>query len=123
MEYTNTVLIVDDSKLMVKLLSSIIKKAGYTVLSAVDGDNALELFDEREIDLVITDLNMPNKDGIELISEIRLKEYYRYMPVILFISGSEEEKINYMKTSGATMLFDKNNIREKMIPTIKKMIG
>ena len=122
-KYNNTVLIVDDSNMVMKLLSFIIKKAGYTVLSAVDGNNALELLDEGDIDLVITDLNMPNKDGVELIREIRLTEHYRYVPVILFISGSEEEKTNYMKTSGATMLFDKNDIKEKMIPTIKKMIG
>lgn len=123
MEYTNTILVVDDSEMVVKVLSFIIKKAGYTVLSAIDGKAALEFFDGREIDLVITDLNMPNMNGIELISEIRLKEYYRHIPIILFSAGNEEEQKQMLKTSGATLLFDKNDIQEKMIPTIKKMLG
>jgi len=123
MEYTDTVLIVDDSSMVTKVLSFMIKKAGYNILSAVDGKNALELFDGREIDLVITDLNMPNMNGLELINEIRSKEYYCYTPVVLFNAGSGEDQKKIMKTSGATMLFDKNNIREKIITTIKKMLG
>jgi len=123
MEYTNTILVVDDSEMVVKVLSFIIKKAGYTILSAIDGKAALEFFDGRDIDLVITDLNMPVMDGIELISEIRLKEYYKHIPIVLFSAGNDEEQKQILKTSGATLLFDKNDIQEKMIPTIKKMLG
>lgn len=123
MEYTNTVLIVDDSEMIVKVLSFMIKKAGYDVLSANDGRNALELFDGRDIDLVFTDLNMPNMDGIKLITEIRSNEYYRYTPVVLFIPDNEKGRKEIIETSGATMLFDKNSIKEKIIPTIKKMLG
>jgi two-component system, chemotaxis family, chemotaxis protein CheY len=123
MEYTNTVLIVDDSQLIVKALSFMIKKAGYNILSAEDGKTALQLFDGRDIDLVITDLNMPNMDGTELISEVRSLEYYRYIPIILFIGDNEEDRKKYLATYGATMLFDKNNIKGKIIPTIKKMLG
>ena len=123
MEYTNTILIVDDSQMVSKVLSFKIGKAGYNVLSAVDGRKALEFFDGREIDLVITDLNMPNMDGLELINEIRLKEYYCYMPVVLFVPDDEKDRNKIIATSGATMLFDKNNIKEKIIPTIKKILG
>lgn len=123
MEYTNTVLIVDDSQMVTKVLSFIVKKAGYNILSAIDGKNALEFFDGREIDLVITDLNMPNMDGLEFISEIRLKEYYQYIPVVLFIPDGEKNRKEIIETSGATILFDKNNIKEKIIPTINKMLG
>ena len=121
MEYTNTILIVDDSQMVSKVLSFKIGKAGYNVLSAVDGRKALEFFDGREIDLVVTDLNMPNMDGLELINEIRSKEYYCYLPVILFVPYNERDRSKIIATSGATMLFDKNNIKEKIIPTIKKM--
>ena len=123
MEYTSTVLVVDDSEIVVKVLSFMIKKAGYTILSASDGRNALEFFDGRDIDLVITDLNMPEMDGTQLISEIRSKEYYRHMPIVLFIAGKVENQEKILKTSGATMLFDKNNIKDEIIPAIKKMIG
>jgi len=123
MEYTNTVLVVDDSEMIVRVLSFMIKKAGYTTLSAIDGKKALEFFDGRDIDIVVTDLNMPGMDGIELISEIRVKEPYRNIPIVLFSAGSEEEQQKIMETSGATMLFDKNNIQDKMISTIKKLVG
>ena len=123
MEYTDTVLIVDDSPIVTQVLSFMIRKAGYDILSAVDGKEALELLDGRDIDLIITDLNMPNMDGLALMKEIRLHECYRYMPVVLFFKDSREEENKIMKTSGATMLFDKNHIRDKIIPAIKKMIG
>ena len=123
MEYKNTVLIVDDSQIIIKVLSFIIKKAGYNLLCAEDGKSALKFFDGREIDLVITDLNMPEMEGTELISEIRNKEYYRYVPVVLFMPDNQKNKKEIAGTSGATMLFDKKNIKEKIIPVIKKMLG
>src|SRR5262245_56459195 len=109
MEYTNTVLIADDSQMVMKVLSFMTKKAGYNILAADNGKNALDFFDGREIDLLITDLNMPEMDGIELINEIRRREYYRYTPAILFSADNDEEGKKIMKESGATMLFDKNN--------------
>ena len=122
MEYPNTILIVDDSEMIVKVMSFMIKKAGYEVLCASDGKKALELFDGRNIDLVFTDLNMPNMNGIELINEIRSDEYYRYIPAVLFIPDNENAREKIIETSGATMLFDKANIKEKIIPTIKKIL-
>ena len=123
MEYTNTVLIVDDSEIVIKVLSYIIKKAGCNLLSAGDGKSALKFFDGREIDLVITDLNMPEMDGSGLISEIREKEYYRYVPVVLFMPDNEKNKKTIPGASDATMLFDKKNIKEKMTSVLKKMLG
>ncbi len=122
MKYTNTVLIVDDSQMILKVLDFMIKKAGYEVLSAVEGKDALALFDGRNIDLVFTDLNMPNMSGTELINQIRSMEYYRYIPVVLFIPDNEKERKKIIETSGATMLFDKTGIKERIIPTIKKIL-
>lgn len=123
MQYSNTILVVDDSAMIVKVLDFMLQKAGYTTLSAEDGEEALTFFDGREIDLVITDLNMPNMDGQSLINEIRQKEYYRYMPIVLFFSGNEEDKKKYLKKSGATVLFDKNDIKNQMLTVIKNITG
>lgn len=123
MEYTNTVLIVDDSKMIIKVLSFIIKKAGYHLLSAEDGKSALAFLDGRNIDLVITDLNMPGMDGTMLINEIRINDYYRYTPVVLFMGDNEKDRKYIRETSGATITFDKANIKEKIIPAIKKILG
>jgi len=123
MEYTDTILIVDDSQMITKVLSFIVKKAGYHVLTAGDGKNALELLDGRAVDLVITDLHMPVMDGNQLICEIRKREHYRYLPVVLFNTDIEKNGKEILRTSGATMLFDKKNIKEKIISTIQKMLG
>ena len=100
-----------------------IKKAGYNVLSATDGKAALELFDGRNIDVILTDLNMPVMDGLDLITYIRASGRYRYTPVALFVPDSEKERKEIMKTSGATILFDKGNIKDKIIPAIKKLLN
>ncbi|MEO6734540.1 MAG: response regulator [Ferruginibacter sp.] len=123
MEYTNTVLIVDDSQMVLKMLGFMIKKAGYNILSADNGEGALAFFDGRDIDLVITDLNMLGMDGSLLINEIRRKEYYLYIPVVLFVADSEAGQKEIKEKAGATMLFDKKDIKEKIISTIKKMLG
>lgn len=123
MEYTSSVLVVDDSEMIIKMLGFMISRAGYIVLTADNGRNALELLDGRDIDLVITDLNMPEMGGIELTREIRRKEYYSYVPVVLFSSDGEQDKRKLLDTSGATILFDKADIKEKMISIIKKLLG
>lgn len=123
MEHTNTVLIADDSEMIVKALGFMIKKAGYTVLSADDGKNALHFFDGRNIDLLITDLNMPNMGGEELIQKIRSKESYRFIPIMLFVADDDRERKKFIKTSGATMVFDKKDISRKILPTIKSILS
>lgn len=123
MEHTNTVLIADDSEMIVKALGFMIKKAGYTVLSADDGKNALHFFDGRNIDLLITDLNMPNMGGEELIQKIRSKESYRFMPIMLFVADDDRGREEFIKTSGATMVFDKKDISGKILPTIKSILS
>lgn len=120
---SRTVLIVDDSDMVRRMVSFKLKSAGYTILVGEDGDEALTYFDGKDIDLVITDLNMPNKDGLELIKEIRAKQEYKFLPVILFLSDHSTDVKEFIKSSGATMFFDKDSIKEKLVSTVKKMIG
>lgn len=120
---SNTILVVDDSPIVAKTLSFLIQKAGYTVFSAGDGAEALTLLDEENIDLVFTDLNMPNLNGIQLIQNVRKHDYYKYLPIVLFVADNENGRTELMKSSGATMLLDKGNIKEKLIPTIKKLLN
>lgn len=123
MGWAKTVLVVDDADMVRTMVSFMLEKAGYNTLAGVDGEEALTFLDGREVDLVITDLNMPNVDGAELITKIRSNELYQYTPVVLFMADDADDKGNPGRTSGATMTFDKNNIKEKLLPAIKKLIG
>jgi two-component system chemotaxis response regulator CheY len=116
-----TILIVDDSNLVIKLVSFRLEKDGYHVLTGSDGKEALAYFDGRNIDLVVTDLNMPNMDGLTLIKEIRSTASYQYTPVVLFISPEPEDK-KHINTSGATALLVKDEINQKLSSTVKKLI-
>lgn len=94
-----TVLVVDDSATVRKFVSVSLEMQGFSVTSACDGMDALEKLPTREFDLVITDLNMPNMDGFELIKALRENELYRELPVIILSSLSDLAS----KEQGATL--------------------
>ena len=123
MDGAKTILVVDDADIVRTMVSFILEKAGYNTLSGTDGMDALTFLDGREVDLVITDLNMPNMDGAELITKIRSNESYQYTPAMLFMADDAEDKDGVRRACCATMIFDKNNIKEKLLPAIKKLIG
>lgn len=89
----HTVLVVDDSPTIVKFVSFSLKNRGFNVLTAKDGMDAIEKISthESQVDLVITDLNMPNVDGYELISTLRKNTKYQEIPIIILSSEEEEE--------------------------------
>jgi len=91
-----TILVVDDSPAVIKFLSYSFKSKGYRVLAACDGMDALEKLSglERGVDLIITDLDMPNLDGYRFIETIRQNEAYRNTPVIILTSelGDEDRR-------------------------------
>ncbi|MCK5127732.1 MAG: response regulator [candidate division Zixibacteria bacterium] len=88
----HTVLVVDDSPTIVKFVSFSLKNSGFSVLTASDGMDAIEKLSSHteDIDLIITDLNMPNVDGYELISTLRRNSKYKDIPIIILSSEEEE---------------------------------
>ena len=86
------VLIADDSPTIRKFVSFSLKMQGLEVLAACDGMEAIEIVSGRKIDLIITDLNMPNMDGFELIQTLRANQEYEDVPIIILssLAGSEE---------------------------------
>jgi two-component system, chemotaxis family, chemotaxis protein CheY len=116
------ILIVDDSESIRELVSLTLESSGYTVDKGVDGMDALKLLDGRKIDLVITDLNMPNMDGIEFIREVRRREYYSTVSILMLTTESQQAKKIEAKTAGATGWIVKPFIQEKLIEVVKKII-
>lgn len=108
------VLVVDDSPTIRKFVSISLKVNGYEIIQVADGMEALEVLPSERIDLVITDLNMPNIDGFELIKTIRSNEDYKEIPIIILssLSGSEEIEKGIQCGANAYLLkpFDSNRI-------------
>jgi two-component system chemotaxis response regulator CheY len=117
-----TVLIVDDSDFVVQMIRFTLEQEGYTTLAGIDGEDALKHFDGRQIDLVITDLNMPNLDGFGLINAVRLNTDYQHIPIVLFDSYHSNDA-DYLKRSGATALLSKDMVGDNLVSTVKQMIG
>jgi two-component system, chemotaxis family, chemotaxis protein CheY len=85
-----TILAVDDSATVRKFVSVALTMQGFTVVTACDGMDALEKLPHQQVDLVITDLNMPNMDGFELIKALRENPTYKGLPVVILTSLTDE---------------------------------
>jgi two-component system chemotaxis response regulator CheY len=96
--------------------------AGYTVVQAVDGEDALTKF-AQDINVVITDLNMPKMNGIELIKKIREGTVNKFVPIIMLTTESETTKKEEGRKAGATAWIIKPFTPENLIETIKKVVG
>ena len=93
---------VDDSATVRQVLQMTLQGAGYEVVEAVDGKDALNKLGEVSIDMMVTDLNMPNMDGIDLIRHVRKNPGCRFMPIIMLTTESQPEKKQEGKAAGAS---------------------
>ena len=96
------IMTVDDSTSMRQMVKATLLSAGYDVVEAADGQEALEYARDNPVDLVITDVNMPRMDGITLVSELRSLPAYRLTPVLLLTTESSMDKKMEGKKAGAT---------------------
>ncbi|MBI4847892.1 MAG: response regulator [Nitrospirae bacterium] len=117
-----TILIVDDSASMRQLVTFALKDAGYDVIAAVDGKDALGKLNGAKIDMVVTDLNMPNMDGIMLIKQLRSRPSSKFTPVVMLTTESQETKKQEGKLAGASGWIVKPFTPEKLIEVIKKFV-
>jgi two-component system chemotaxis response regulator CheY len=118
---SKTILAVDDSKTMREMVAFTLKEAGYAVLEAEDGKAALVALNGVKVDAVITDLNMPNMNGFELIRALRALAIYKFTPILMLTTESDGSKKEEGKAAGATGWLVKPFNPEKLIETIKKV--
>ncbi len=116
------ILAVDDSASMRQMVSFTLKKAGFDVTEAKDGVEALEIAKQSEFDLVISDVNMPNMDGITLISNLRGLSSYKFVPMLMLTTESGLEKKSAGKAAGATGWIVKPFNPDQLIATIGKVL-
>ncbi|OWY39166.1 two-component system response regulator [Xenophilus sp. AP218F] len=98
---TKTILIVDDSISLRQVVRMTLAGAGYDVLEAGNGQEALEVLDGRKIHLIVSDVNMPQMDGIELLKNIKQHPHYKFTPVIMLTTESSDDKKREGKEAGA----------------------
>ena len=118
---TRTVLIVDDSKTIRDMLRHTLSREGFEVTDAYDGVDALAVKKETTFDLIITDINMPNMGGIELIKKLREDTNNRATPILVLSTESGADLKREAKRAGATGWVVKPFIPEKLINAINKV--
>lgn len=116
------ILLVDDSMTMLMSMEGVLKRAGFDVKTATDGPKALTMLDSYAPDLVITDLNMPGMDGIELIKQIKKNAGMRFKPVLMLTTESQESKKVEAKAAGATGWLVKPVSPTDLTSVIKKVL-
>ena len=118
-----TILTVDDSASMRQMVSFTLKGAGYNVIEAVDGEDALNKAKMSNPDAVLTDVNMPKMDGITLIQELRKLPNYKHTPMLMLTTESSGDMKNKCRSAGATGWLVKPFNPDQLLATIKKVIA
>jgi two-component system chemotaxis response regulator CheY len=118
----SVILAVDDSASMRQMVNFTLKGAGYQVVQAVDGVEALEYARGNAVDLVLTDVNMPRMDGIQLVRELRSLPTYRYVPMLVLTTESSQDKKMQGKQAGATGWIVKPFNPEQLLATIARVL-
>ncbi|HNV82051.1 MAG TPA: response regulator [Tenuifilaceae bacterium] len=116
------ILIVDDSESIREVVSFTLETEGYKVLVANDGVDALKFLDGSHIDLIITDLHMPEMDGITLIRQVRQMPAYQRIPILFLTTESQAAKKMEAKEAGATGWIIKPFVPAKLIAALNKVI-
>lgn len=119
---SKSIVIIDDSESIRELVALTLENAGHKVEKGIDGKDAMRLFDGREINLVITDLNMPCMDGISVIKEIRKMHGYSVVPILVLTTESQTSKKEEAKAAGATGWIVKPFVADKLLEVVKKVI-
>ena len=120
---TKSVLCVDDSASIRQMVSFTLESAGYQPDTAVDGADALTKLDQNKYQLIITDLNMPNLDGIGMIKKVRQMPQHAGIPIVMLTTESDETKKQEGKAAGATGWIVKPFDQTKLVAVVNKLIG
>jgi two-component system, chemotaxis family, chemotaxis protein CheY len=116
------ILVVDDSAIMRQLISAPIQEAGFDVVSAENGKDALVKMHGTKVDMVVTDLNMPEMDGIELIKNLRAKSEHKFTPIVMITTEFQEAKKKEGREAGASAWIVKPFQSQNLLEVIHKFV-
>jgi two-component system chemotaxis response regulator CheY len=116
-----TILIVDDSNSLRTVVKMALTGVGYSVLEAADGKAALDLLDGRPINMVVSDLNMPVMNGIEFVKAVKTLPAYKFMPIMMLTTDSQESKKDEGKAAGVRAWMVKPFSPSQLVKAVDKL--
>lgn len=117
-----TIMVVDDSASLRQVVKIALSGAGYDVLEAADGSDALGKLTGQKIHLIISDVNMPNMDGITFVKEAKKLPAYKFTPIIMLTTESQESKKLEGQAAGAKAWVVKPFQPEQMLKAVSKLV-
>jgi two-component system chemotaxis response regulator CheY len=117
-----TIMIVDDSASLRQVVSIALKGAGYDVIEGCDGRDALSKLTGQKVNLIVSDVNMPNMDGITLVQEVKKLPVYRFTPIIMLTTESGDDKKSAGKTAGAKAWMVKPFRPDELLMAVSKLV-
>lgn len=119
---TKTVLVVDDSPTLRRMLTDTLHEAGYEVVQAINGADALERANGRAFHLVITDFNMPVMNGPALITRLRATAAFKFTPILVLTTESSTERKGEGKAAGATGWMVKPFDPDRLVQVVRRLV-
>lgn len=118
-----TILVVDDSAAIRQMLHYLLQSAGYQVVEAVDGEDGVHKAMQQQIDLVLSDFNMPRMDGLGLVQALRNTMTYRTTPILLLTTESAPALKQQGKSVGATGWITKPFLPERLLEVVHNILN
>ena len=117
-----TIMIVDDSSSLRQVVGIALKSAGYEVIEAADGKVALSKLDGKKINLIISDVNMPNMDGISLVRAVKQMPAYKFTPIVMLTTENQDSKKREGQEAGAKAWVVKPFKPDQLVAAVQKLV-
>lgn len=117
-----TILIVDDSASLRQVVAIALKGAGYDVIEGCDGVDGLSKLDGTKVHLIISDVNMPNMDGLTMVQKIKEMPAYKFTPIVMLTTEAGADKKGIGKAAGVKAWMVKPFKPDQMISAVQKLI-
>ena len=118
---SKTIMVVDDSASMRQVVSIALKGEGYSVIEGRDGEDALSKLTGQKVHLIISDVNMPVMDGISFVKQVKQMPNYKFTPILMLTTESEEEKKREGQAAGARAWMVKPFRSEQLLNAVQKL--
>ncbi|MCP4289707.1 MAG: response regulator [Gammaproteobacteria bacterium] len=118
---SKTILVVDDSSSIRQLVSMSLRDAGFEVIEACDGKDALSKLAGQKVHLIVSDVNMPNMDGITLAKEVKAHPQYKFTPIMMLTTEAQESKMKEGKDAGANAWLTKPFQTDQLLTAVSRL--